>query len=112
MLEILCGCFLALVILFVVDRCRTRAATIDALDTRYIFVTGCDTGFGKLLVRRLDGLGCHVIAGCLTESGRLDLRQVCSSRVKAVDLDVTDSDSVRKAYEFVTNVLPVQSRGM
>lgn len=74
-----------------------------------VLVTGCDTGFGKMLVRRLDGFGCQVFAGCLTESGQLDLRQVCSARVKVFGLDVTDSDSVCRAYEFISNALTSHS---
>ena len=32
---------------------------------RAVFITGCDTGFGNDLARRLDELGFKVFAGCL-----------------------------------------------
>jgi len=69
-------------------------------------VTGCDTGFGNLLAKRLDSLGCHVFAGCLTETGETDLKKTCSSRLHTVSLDVSKPDSVRHAFEFVKNKLP------
>ena len=31
---------------------------------RAVFITGCDTGFGNLLARRLDSYGFTVLAGC------------------------------------------------
>ncbi|XP_035232726.1 retinol dehydrogenase 7-like [Stegodyphus dumicola] len=35
-----------------------------------VFITGCDTGFGNALARRLDRLGLHVFAGCLFPKGK------------------------------------------
>jgi len=73
---------------------------------RYILVTGCDSGFGHELAKRLDSLGCHVFAGCLTEKGETELRKKCSARLHAISLDVAKHDSVRKAFELVTTALP------
>ena len=64
-------------------------------------MTGCDTGFGNLAARRLDALGCHVFAGCLTEAGETDLSKSSSSRMQPVSLDVSKPDSVRRAFEIV-----------
>ena len=47
---------------------------------RYVVITGCDSGFGHETAHRLDTLGTHVIAGCLTEHGQADLRAKCSNR--------------------------------
>jgi retinol dehydrogenase-16 len=69
-------------------------------------VTGCDTGFGNLLAKRLDALGCHVFAGCLTEAGETDLKKSCSEKLLAISLDVTKPESVRKAFEIVKAKLP------
>ncbi|KFM81942.1 11-cis retinol dehydrogenase, partial [Stegodyphus mimosarum] len=34
-----------------------------------IFITGCDSGFGNMLAKRMDGLGYRVFAGCLFPNG-------------------------------------------
>ncbi len=63
--------------------------------------------FGHAIVKRLDLKGYRVFAGCLTEKGENKLKLQSSSRLKTVRLDVTSTDSVRKAYEFVRESLPV-----
>ena len=78
-------------------------------ESLYILVTGCDTGFGNAAAKRLDGMGCHVIAGCLTEAGETDLRKSCSEKLKTIQMDVSKKESVQKALEFVTNFLPSES---
>jgi len=83
-----------------------RLFWIGNYDTRYILVTGCDTGFGNILAKRLDRLGCHVFAGCLTESGEIELKKSCSNNVITLSLDVTKQESVRNALEFVKGKLP------
>ena len=76
------------------------------LADRYVFITGCDTGFGHEAAKKFDELGCHVIAGCLTEAGESELRKKCSKRLTTVPLDVSKHDSVVKAYDTVTSLLP------
>lgn len=66
-----------------------------------MFITGCDSGFGNLLARQLDGTGFKVIAACLTENGAADLAAAASPRMKTLLLNVTDSASIRSAVEFV-----------
>eukprot|EP00057_Strongylocentrotus_purpuratus_P013158 XP_011667632.1 PREDICTED: retinol dehydrogenase 7 isoform X2 [Strongylocentrotus purpuratus] len=73
---------------------------------KYVFITGCDTGFGNKLAKQLDIMGVHVIAACLTEKGRTDLDDVTSDRVKTLILDVTDHESVLRAYEEVKKIIP------
>lgn len=82
-----------------------RRPMLGRYDDRYIFITGCDTGFGRTTAMRLDALGCHVFAGCLTEGGEVYMRKVCSDRLHAVRLDVSSSESVQKAYQFVLSKL-------
>ncbi|XP_004700628.1 retinol dehydrogenase 5 [Echinops telfairi] len=67
----------------------------------FIFITGCDSGFGRLLALRLDQQGFRVLASCLTPSGAEDLQQVASSRLHTVLLDVTDPQSVQGAAKWV-----------
>ena len=77
---------------------------------RYVFITGCDTGFGNMLAKRLEALGCHVFAGCLTEAGETELSKSCSSRMQPVSLDVSKPDSVRRAFDIVKQKL-VKGKG-
>ena len=79
---------------------------ISNIESRYILITGCDTGFGNGLAKRLDALGCHIIATCLTESGETELRKSCSQRLHTIHMDVSNSESVKKGYEEVTKILP------
>ncbi len=73
---------------------------------RVVFITECDTGFGNLLVKRLDLLGFKVFAGCQTAKGEEELKKVSSSRVKTVTMDVTKAASINKAREFVEKTIP------
>ena len=59
-----------------------------------------------MLAKRLDALGCHVFAGCLTEAGETELSKSCSSRMQPVSLDVSKPDSVRRAFDIVKAKLP------
>ncbi|XP_007533429.1 retinol dehydrogenase 5 [Erinaceus europaeus] len=67
----------------------------------FIFITGCDSGFGRLLALRLDQRGFQVLASCLTPSGAEDLQRVASSRLHTTLLDVTDPQDVQKAAKWV-----------
>lgn len=73
---------------------------------RAVFITGCDSGFGAALARRLDGLGVPVFAGCLTEEGMKGLKDGgTTSLLKPVLLDVTKSSSIQNALNFVQKSL-------
>src|SRR5687767_4910080 len=63
---------------------------------RAVFITGCDTGFGHNLAKRLDNYGFHVYAGCLFPSGEgaKCLQRECSNRLTIVKLDVTKDEDV------------------
>lgn len=73
---------------------------IDNISEKYVFVTGCDSGFGNLLCKKLDRKGFRVLAGCLTEKGADDLKRVGGPHLKTVLLDVTSLESVKKAMEW------------
>ncbi|XP_024916128.1 retinol dehydrogenase 5 isoform X2 [Cynoglossus semilaevis] len=85
---------------------------IEELTDKYVFVTGCDSGFGNLLCKKLDRKGFRVLAGCLTEKGADDLKRSAGpylktmsagAYLKTVLLNVTNQDSVQKAMEFTKN---------
>ncbi|XP_049893398.1 retinol dehydrogenase 5 [Epinephelus moara] len=73
---------------------------IENITDKYVFVTGCDSGFGNLLCKKLDRKGFHVLAGCLTEKGADDLKRVAGPYLKTILLDVTNQDSVQRAMEW------------
>ncbi|KAG9340605.1 hypothetical protein JZ751_021160 [Albula glossodonta] len=73
---------------------------VPAISEKYVFVTGCDSGFGNLLCKRLDRRGFNVLAGCLTEKGADDLRRATGPRLKATILDVTNTASIERAMEW------------
>ncbi|KGL73135.1 Retinol dehydrogenase 7, partial [Tinamus guttatus] len=79
------------------DRHRVRD-----LSGKHIFITSCDTGLGNSLAKWLDKRGFPVIAACITERGRQDLRSCCSPSLKTVNLNLADSSSIAKAVLFVT----------
>lgn len=94
-LPLLLGALLWAVVWWFRDRQRLPAK--DA----FVFITGCDSGFGHLLALRLDQRGFQVLAGCLTPSGAENLQQVASSRLHTTLLDVTDPQSVQRAAKWV-----------
>ncbi|XP_061272758.1 retinol dehydrogenase 16-like isoform X2 [Bos javanicus] len=71
------------------------------LNTFWSRKPGCDSGFGNLLARQLDLRGLRVLAACLTEKGAEQLRNQTSDRLQTVILDVTKTDSVAAATEWV-----------
>lgn len=71
-----------------------------------VFITGCDTGFGYDLAKRLDGLGFRVFAGCLNSNGKEagELARSCSNLLHVVQLDVTKEDQITAAKAYVETV--------
>ncbi|XP_076410178.1 retinol dehydrogenase 7-like [Peromyscus maniculatus bairdii] len=74
---------------------------VSHLQDKHVFITGCDSGFGNLLARQLDRRGMRVLAACLTESGAEELRSKTSDRLETVILDVTKTESVVAATQWV-----------
>ncbi|XP_049838193.1 short-chain dehydrogenase/reductase family 9C member 7-like isoform X2 [Schistocerca gregaria] len=80
---------------------------VDRLHQRVVLITGCDSGFGAALARRLDALGVPVVAGCLFPEGpgAKQLVQECSSRLRVLPLDVTSEQQVRDAVSSIRDSL-------
>ncbi|KAK3095713.1 hypothetical protein FSP39_017942 [Pinctada imbricata] len=97
---------LVICVVLLAVRWRLQQMTIGYYDGRHVLITGCDSGFGKLLALRLVEMGYSVFAGCLTEEGLNELKQSSSKRLKTILLDVTKTDSIVKAVEFVESALP------
>ncbi|XP_030052538.1 retinol dehydrogenase 7 [Microcaecilia unicolor] len=92
---------LALVGFYFLFRWYWYRQILQNLTDRYVFITGCDSGFGNLLARQLDGRGLQVLAACLTQRGAEQLKEATSQRLQTIILDVTDSESVTAAAKWV-----------
>ena len=97
---------IAAVVIFILLKELIRLPTVGKYGERYVFITGCDSGFGNQLAKKLDSLGFNVFACCFTERGADELRKVSSARLKTLSLDVTKTESIVKAKEFVEKHLP------
>ncbi|XP_045645773.1 17-beta-hydroxysteroid dehydrogenase type 6 isoform X2 [Ursus americanus] len=83
---------------------------VSHLRDKYVFITGCDSGFGHLLARQLDLRGLRVLAACLTEKGAQQLRAQTSDRLETVILDITKTESISAATQWVKE--RVEDRGL
>ncbi|XP_025100770.1 estradiol 17-beta-dehydrogenase 2-like [Pomacea canaliculata] len=74
---------------------------------RAVFITGCDTGLGHMLAKKLDAMGMHVFAGCLYPGGEgaTTLTSECSDRLKVITVDVCNPTVVREAAERIKQEL-------
>ncbi|XP_018425099.1 PREDICTED: retinol dehydrogenase 3-like [Nanorana parkeri] len=98
---------LGLLLLF---RWYRQRQILENLRDKYVFITGCDSGFGNLLAKQLDKRGVRVLAACLTETGAESLKKESSSRLQTVILDVSDSQNVNSAGQWVSQI--VGERGL
>uniref|UniRef100_A0A8C4W0N7 Retinol dehydrogenase 5 n=1 Tax=Gopherus evgoodei TaxID=1825980 RepID=A0A8C4W0N7_9SAUR len=80
---------------------RHTPTTLASVQDKHVFITGCDSGFGHVLAKRLDRKGFRVLAGCLTQTGAANLQRSSSPGLRATLLDVTSSESIRQAVEWV-----------
>lgn len=96
---------LGLVPLWLVWRWYRESKRVDNKEQKYVYVTGCDTGFGNRLAKHLDQLGFRVIAGCYTEKGEDELKKSASDKLSTVHVDVSDSASVSKAADHIKTLV-------
>ncbi|XP_067650208.1 D-beta-hydroxybutyrate dehydrogenase, mitochondrial-like [Haliotis asinina] len=77
-----------------------RVKTLSAYG-RTVLITGCDTGIGYGLARRLILEGFTVVATCLDVNGpgARELKKNQSGRVHVLKLDVTSDESVELCFE-------------
>lgn len=96
---------LGLVAVWYLYRWYKETKRVSNKGDKYVYITGCDSGFGNNLAKHLDKLGFRVIAGCYTESGETALRKLSSDRLTAVSLDVTKSESVKKVAATIKSLV-------
>ncbi|XP_061470872.1 retinol dehydrogenase 7-like isoform X3 [Rhineura floridana] len=94
-----------LVGLYFLRRWYRERQIVKNLTEKYVFITGCDSGFGNQLARQLDAQGLRVLAACLTQKGAEQLQKATSERLKTTILDVTSTESVVAATEWVKGCL-------
>lgn len=99
--------FLLLLLLVVVYlyKWNQKRHILPNLTSKYVLITGCDSGFGNLAAKQLDRRGLNVLAACLTTKGAEDLKKETSRRLQTVTLDVTDSQSVSLAAKWVADIV-------
>lgn len=73
-----------------------------------VVISGCDSGFGRMLAVQLHARGYNVFAGCLTDTGLSDLSKEVgvSKYFTALKLDVTSAASVREFAAAVSAAVP------
>ncbi|XP_048050578.1 retinol dehydrogenase 7-like [Megalobrama amblycephala] len=94
-----------LIVLLFVYRWFRELGRVPNKSEKFVYITGCDTGFGNLLARHLDTKGFRVIAGCYTEKGEDELKKACSDKLTALHLDVTDNDSIKKTADTIKTLV-------
>ncbi|XP_018971547.1 retinol dehydrogenase 7-like [Cyprinus carpio] len=92
---------IGLIVCFYVYRWFRELGRVPNKSEKFVYITGCDTGFGNLLAKHLDTKGFRVIAGCYMEKGEVELKKCCSDKLTTLHLDVTDNYSIKKAAETI-----------
>ncbi|KAK0409568.1 hypothetical protein QR680_004626 [Steinernema hermaphroditum] len=104
----LIGLAVAAVVLYYVARYLWELLTLDDLHLRAVFISGCDSGFGRLLALKCLRKGIPVFAGCLTKEGEENLRRDAEGfkgELETVPLDVTSDKSCEEAAATVKSHL-------
>uniref|UniRef100_UPI003AAC2BF0 11-beta-hydroxysteroid dehydrogenase type 2 n=1 Tax=Centroberyx gerrardi TaxID=166262 RepID=UPI003AAC2BF0 len=78
---------------------RTAPAPALPPEGKAVFITGCDTGFGKAAAKRLDALGFEVFATVLDLSGQgaRELQRSCSPCLTLLQVDITQPQQIQQA---------------
>ncbi|XP_004066855.1 corticosteroid 11-beta-dehydrogenase isozyme 2 [Oryzias latipes] len=85
---------------YLYSACRTGPPqTALSGQGKTVFITGCDSGFGKEAAKRLDSLGFEVFATVLelTGDGARELQRSCSPRLTLLQVDITQPQQVQQA---------------
>ena len=72
---------------------------------RSVVITGASSGIGAACARYLDGRGFTVWAGVRRAEDGDELARLCSSRLRVLRLDVTNSESISAAGRVLTEVV-------
>ena len=78
---------------------------VSDFKNKFVLITGCDSGFGRMSAIRLDQMGFRVIGTCLTKEGKENLESSCSNRLVGVLMDVTNSKQIHDAFARVKDLV-------
>lgn len=78
---------------------------VNDFNNKYVLITGCDSGFGKMTAKQLDQKGFRVIATCLTNEGKENIENLCSDRLVSMVLDITDSRQINDVFTKVKSLV-------
>uniref|UniRef100_A0A671TJ12 Hydroxysteroid (17-beta) dehydrogenase 2 n=1 Tax=Sparus aurata TaxID=8175 RepID=A0A671TJ12_SPAAU len=86
--------------------CCGAAAAVSCesrIQLRHFLSSGCDSGFGHVLAKRLSEMGLTVFAGVLdvNGAGAQRLREPGSENLQVLQLDVTDSSQIETAHRHI-----------
>ncbi|XP_032998523.1 retinol dehydrogenase 16-like [Lacerta agilis] len=82
------------------ETCR-EGHEVPTLNSKKEEKYSCSSGFGNHLARHLDARGVRVLATCTTQKGAEQLEKVTSERLTTTVLDVSSTESVAAATEWV-----------
>ncbi|MBN3281357.1 DHI2 dehydrogenase, partial [Polyodon spathula] len=80
------------------------------VEGKAVFITGCDSGFGKAAALFLDSLGFQVFASVLDleGAGAQELQKTCSARLTLICMDITKPEQVQEALRITKAKLGVK----
>jgi NAD(P)-dependent dehydrogenase (short-subunit alcohol dehydrogenase family) len=70
---------------------------------RSVLITGANSGIGLEVTRLLANSGFHVFAGVRTKEAEDTVKSISTSNVTPVQLDITDQNSVKKCFDFISS---------
>jgi NAD(P)-dependent dehydrogenase (short-subunit alcohol dehydrogenase family) len=70
-------------------------------NSKYVLISGCDTGFGHALAIELDKQGFHVLAGVYNPDNEEHVTSQLSTRATVFCLDITQQEEIDAAYDMV-----------
>ena len=80
------------------------------INGQFVLITGCDSGFGRETAIKLDKMGVHVLATCLTKEGEQSLKSVMSAdKLITFQMDVTNSQQIEEVFQKVKKLLDGKS---
>ncbi|KAM9302231.1 17-beta-hydroxysteroid dehydrogenase type 2-like [Gastrophryne carolinensis] len=110
LLEIFCyfACPIALGVSVFASACVLYYITLPVTQMlpaagKSVLITGCDSGLGHELAKRLDERGVQVFAGVLDKNGpgAEELTKICSPNLCLIQLDVTNPEQITRAYQEI-----------
>lgn len=89
------------IIVFIIIQYR-RSLWLTPSPQKFIFISGCDSGFGNLAAKRLGRMGCTVLAGCLTKDAIKSL-QAEKLPIVPFEFDISKQESIDRAVEIINH---------